>query len=594
MATTEPPLCVASNSDTVFLATLDDSQAYRSRPPAVVIYQSQKNPTSLASIQWTSLSSILVNGATSGVLPIDSEGYWCAADDSGAFAIISGVKNTNPWSSSIYSPTNIRGLFYTPPPPQNSSSGGWVIGGPAVGVGFNNVVTTSEYSCLVNSGQCSGYLYVLPSATAGAPSNFVFAMYKSSGYSFEVLDRTTKKFTTLINTSLSTSTSTPKAFGYTNNKLVTVTSSGGQTISLNSQGLPPQGNGTSTSASLDASEMSECGSNGKRLVFSTDGSTITKVATVDERKDAILQGVVPVPGPNGGASTWALAYSTQPGGLYGLMMAGDWEDQKAASKKAGIIGGVCAAIAVVLGVAGFLYWRRKKQQREAKKVEEPQYPDTKLEPLDGNTSPPLPGVNAVNGFSNAPILESPLPPLPPGAQSQPQSQSYLQQFPQQFSQSQQFPQQYPQQYSEQLFPQQFPQQGPLPGQIYETYIGQQHVNAIPTATQPTPFTSSQSFSAPAQPYSQQQPSPSTTTSTPAAATNAPSFNANAISEQQLQDIQFSSHPRPNVAVVAGGGESQNVNATSTSTPDQVQHDPVEDDTNIYEIQQVLNYRPIKE
>lgn len=205
MATTEPPLCVASNSDTVFLATLDDSQAYRSRPPAVVIYQSQKNPTSLASIQWTSLSSILVNGATSGVLPIDSRGYWCAADDSGAFAIISGVKNTNPWSSSIYSPTNIRGLFYTPPPPQNSSSGGWVIGGPAVGVGFNNVVTTSEYSCLVNSGQCSGYLYVLPSATAGAPSNFVLAMYKSSGYSFEVLDRTTKKFTTLINTSLSTS-----------------------------------------------------------------------------------------------------------------------------------------------------------------------------------------------------------------------------------------------------------------------------------------------------------------------------------------------------------------------------------------------------
>ncbi|KAG9064802.1 hypothetical protein KI688_003061 [Linnemannia hyalina] len=550
MATTEPPLCVASNSDSVFLATLDDSQAYRSRPPAVVIYKSQKNPTSLASIQWTSLSSILVNGPIPGVLPFDSNGYWCAADDSGAFVIISGAKNTNSWSSNPYSVGHSNGLLYIPPPPTNPNSGGGTIGGPAAGVGFSNVITNGYYPCIDNSGQCSGYLYALPSATAGAPSNFVLAMYNSSGYSLEVLDRTTKKFTTLVDISVSAATSSPNAFGYTNNKLVTLTPPGGQAISLNSQGLPPQGNGTSSSANLDASVMSECGVI-KRGMYA-NGSTITKLATVTERTDAALQGVIPVPGPNGGASTWALAYSTQAGGLYDLMMSGSWEDQKAASTKAGIIGGVCAAIAVVLGVAGFFYWRRKKQQREARKAEEPQYPGTKLEPLDGNTlpPPPPPGNNQVSGFSSAPILESPLPSLPPDSQGQPQHQSqpYPSQYPQQFSQSypQQFPQQFPQQYSQQQFSQQFPQQGPHPGQP----------NPIFNTTQPIPSASSQSFSALTQPSYQQQPSPSTTTtSTPTAATNAPSFNANANSAQQLQDIQFSTHPRPNFTTMADGGNS---------------------------------------
>lgn len=200
MATTEPPLCVASNSDSVFLATLDDSQAYRGRPPAVVIYQSQKNPTTLASIQWKLLTSILVNnGHVQGVLPIDGNGYWCAADDSGSFAIMSGAKVLRPWSS-ILPVGHINGMVYTPPPPNNS--GGGTIGGPAVGVGFKNVITNGYYPCVVNSGQCSGYLYALPSATAGAPSNFVLALYNSSAYTFEVIDRTTKKFTTL--TTLST------------------------------------------------------------------------------------------------------------------------------------------------------------------------------------------------------------------------------------------------------------------------------------------------------------------------------------------------------------------------------------------------------
>ena len=163
--------------------------------------QSQKNPTSLASIQWTSLSSVLVNSLVTGALPMDNNGYWCAADDSGAFAIISGVKNTNPSSSRPFTAGRTYGLLYTPPPP---SSDGSISGGPAAGIGFNFVSSNGEYSCILNSGRCSGYLYALPSATAGAPSNFVLAMYNSSGYSFEALDRTTNHFTTLIDISVST------------------------------------------------------------------------------------------------------------------------------------------------------------------------------------------------------------------------------------------------------------------------------------------------------------------------------------------------------------------------------------------------------
>ncbi|KAK3808119.1 MAG: hypothetical protein JOS17DRAFT_845456 [Linnemannia elongata] len=306
-------------------------------------------------------------------------------------------------------------------------------------------------------------------------------------------------------------------------------------------------------ASVNGLSYFSCVSSGKRLVFSTESSTITKVTTVDERTDATLEGVVPVPGPNGGASTWALANSTQPGGFYGLMMSGAWEDQQAASKKAGIIGGVCAAIAVLLGVAGLFYWRRKKQQREARKVEESQHPDAKLEPLDGDTPPP--GGNEANGFSAAPILESPLLSLPPGSQGQPQPQ--------------QFPQPYPQQFT--INPPNNLFNNSLISSLNSTlnnthsrtrssYSRSKFLNKVPTPS--IPSTLSQAFTASTQPYYQQQPSPSiTTTSTPTAITNAPSFNANANSAQQLQDIQFSTHPRPNVT-------SQNVNATSTSTPDQ--------------------------
>jgi hypothetical protein len=199
---TDTPLCVASNSNYVFVAALDNSQSYRGRPPAVVIYKSQQLPISLASIQWTSLSSVLINGPVSNYLPMDGNGYWCAANDNGAFAIVSGVKNTDPMSSGLVPPGHIIGLLYTPPPPSNNTSGG-TIGGPAAAIGFTNVATNNNYDCIVAGQQCNGYLYATPSATGGASSNFVLAMYNSSGYSFEVLDGTTKQFTSLIETSVS-------------------------------------------------------------------------------------------------------------------------------------------------------------------------------------------------------------------------------------------------------------------------------------------------------------------------------------------------------------------------------------------------------
>ena len=293
-----------------------------------------------------------------------------------------------------------------------------------------------------------------------------------------------------------------------------------------------------------------------RNVFSTDGITATQlVTTVSERTDTTLQGVVPVAISGGNSATWALAYSNQAGGLYGLKMSGSngaWEDQKAVSKNvnAGEIGGVCAAIVVVLGIAGFFYWRRRRQQREARKAEdppfsdtkaeEPQYSDIKLEPISGNS--PSTG-NDVNGS-----------PGQTRARSQEQSRLYSQQHHQQTSHkyplesAPQSAQQVPQQYS-----QEFPQQGPHADQMYEFYPPQQPNPMF--NTQPIPSAPPQPLSAPfsyASQPSHQHPSPSTSTSIPTVATAPSSFSTNASSAQQLQDIQFSSHPRPHVTTMVGG------------------------------------------
>ncbi|KAG0048211.1 hypothetical protein BGZ83_006795, partial [Gryganskiella cystojenkinii] len=348
LTSTDTPLCVASNTDTVYLATLDDSEAYRKRPPAVVIYKSQKNPTSLASIEWTFISSVLINGPIPNYMPLDYSGYFCAVTDSGAFAIFSGVKNTNSLSSGIAGYGHLIGLLYTPSPPSNGV--GPVIGGPAAAVGWSTVVTTGYYPCIENSQQCSGYLYAVPGTSS---SSFVLAMYNSTGYTFEALDGATRKFTTIINNPVS-SPVTPKAYGFAGLKFVTVTSSGAQRYDLSPQGLPSQGNGTilTSGSGWDASALTECSSgtinrgayasvhgyayfscvsNGKRFVFNTDGSKVfKKITTVNERTDATIKGIVPVPGPNGGESEWALAYTGSAGGLYGLTLSGSWEDQKAA------------------------------------------------------------------------------------------------------------------------------------------------------------------------------------------------------------------------------------------------------------------------
>ncbi|KAG0043253.1 hypothetical protein BGZ83_011654 [Gryganskiella cystojenkinii] len=571
ITSTDAPLCVASNIDTVYIATLDDSQSYRGRPPAVVVYKSQKNPTSLADIQWTSLSSVLVNGPVSNYLPLDNNGYWCAATDTGSFAILSGAKNTNSWSDNPFNTGRIAGLLYTPSP---SSNGGPTIGGPAAAVGFTNVLSTGYYSCIVNSEQCSGYLYAVPGT---ASSGFVLAMYNSTGYTFELLDESAQKFTTFITHPLS-SPVTPIAYGFTGSApssldFVAVTSSGVRGHELTSQGLPSEGNGTSFSfsgSSKDQGALTECGSssinrgayasshgwayfscvsNGKRLVLNTDDSIVIQdVTSVNERTDATIKGVVPVPGPDGGKSKWALAYTDSAGGLYGLTFSGSWEDQKAASTKAAIIGGVCGAIVVILAVAGFFYWRRKKQQRTATKTEDDkirQYPDTKLDPHDGNTlpAPSVPGnLGNNNGFSNAPILEAPLPPLPPGSQSQQSQPHHLPQ-----PHHSQYPQsQFPQQYSRQ-FPQQYPQHS-------SQQLSQQGLH--------------QSFIAPSLIHQKQQLSPSMTTIS--VSNTLPSFHASNSSTQNLQEIQFSSHPRPNVTTMVGDrNNSQTANgaaSTASSSP----------------------------
>lgn len=194
MATSEPILCIASNRDSVFLATLL-SERPSGGPPMVHLYQSQRYPTSLASIQWTSLGGVLVNaGAVANSLPLDPNGYWCAVDDSGAFVILSGVKDMSTWSPNI-NVGMITGILYDP----SSSSGTNTVGGPGGPSGsFVQVGTNGYHPCVADATVCSGFLFALQGATLGAPGNLVFAAYNTSGFSFEVFDRAVDKFTTAV------------------------------------------------------------------------------------------------------------------------------------------------------------------------------------------------------------------------------------------------------------------------------------------------------------------------------------------------------------------------------------------------------------
>ncbi|KAF9025915.1 hypothetical protein BGZ52_008212 [Haplosporangium bisporale] len=192
MATVDPPLCAAANSNAVYLVTLTPKQQ-DGRPSLLNLFKSQQNPTSLDSIVWTTLGGSFVNSMAGGQqsLPIDSNGYWCAADDSGAFAILSGAKDNSLYPNP-YSQGRIQGLFFNTPQKTNPTSGP-VSGGPIV-PDYITLRTNGSYPCI--EGSCNAFLYALSSTTTGAPSNFVLASYNSSGFSFETLDRTTNKFTT--------------------------------------------------------------------------------------------------------------------------------------------------------------------------------------------------------------------------------------------------------------------------------------------------------------------------------------------------------------------------------------------------------------
>lgn len=193
MAAVDPPLCAAANSNAVYLVTLTPQQQ-NGRPSILNLFKSQQNPTSLDSIVWTELGGSFINSVAVGQsLPIDSNGYWCSVDDSGAFAILSGAKDNSAYSNP-FSQGRIQGLFFNTPQKTNSTSGP-VFGGPGVPA-YLSVQTNIIYPCI--GGSCNAFLYALSSTTAGAPSNFVFASYNSSGFTFEMFDRTVNKFTTQV------------------------------------------------------------------------------------------------------------------------------------------------------------------------------------------------------------------------------------------------------------------------------------------------------------------------------------------------------------------------------------------------------------
>ncbi|KAK3804837.1 MAG: hypothetical protein J3Q66DRAFT_361625, partial [Benniella sp.] len=570
MSDIDHPLCAASNSDTIYLAAYTPRNSNNSgRPPILSLYSSQQYPASLSSIKWKTEAASYFNHRmfSEQSLPEDSKGYWCAVDDTGTFAIFSGTKDTTSSPGPMPPATGtILGLIYDKPSkPSNPTFGGLAV--PA----YTPVSLNGTYLC-VESGSCNAHLYALPNAT-GAPSNFGFVTYNStSGFSFEMLDRTSNKFTGQVGPGIPPVTNVISwdAFGYTNGRLVAVSTSTKEirASDMDARGLPSG----STSISLDMSAVNDCGQIGRgfynnvngrsyfscksqskptlRYVFSTDGRTLTKTE-VPETTNAVLRGIVPVPAPNGGAPNWALAYSGDMNGLYSVTLSG-------ADTRAGIIGGAIGAVVVVLGIAGLLFWRRRRQQRGSSRTPtqlEPQSftvteskPDA---PVEGNSAPLSTSNHELKGDGGLPMMEeAPLPALPQDApaqlqQSQPQLQAYTQAYPQTYPQQQQYPQ-------PALHFAQMHQTYPHP-QMYQNY-SQPHPNFLFSA-QPIPSSvSSQPSNILAQSYHYQHPLPPTAASTTSTSTttSSPSAQNARPAEHLQQDLQLSNHPRPNFTTTIGG------------------------------------------
>jgi hypothetical protein len=216
-----------------------------------------------------------------------------------------------------------------------------------------------------------------------------------------------------------------------------------------------------------------------------------------------------------------------------------------ADTRAGIIGGVIGAVVVVLGIAGFLFWRRRRQQNGSNRTPtqlEPQSfslteskPDA---PVEGNSASLSKSNHELKGDGGLPITEeAPLPALPQDASAQlQQSQPLLQAYTQAFPQQHQYPQ--PSLHFAQMN-QTYPQQ-----QMYQNY-SQPHPNFLFSA-QPIPSpVSPQSFNIPTQSY-YQHPSPPTST-----ITSSPSAQNARPAEQLQQDLQLSNHPRPSFTTTVG-------------------------------------------
>ncbi|KAG0240932.1 hypothetical protein BGW41_006500 [Actinomortierella wolfii] len=317
------------------------------------------------------------------------------------------------------------------------------------------------------------------------------------------------------------------AFGYINNQLVAVSPQVNQTrtISLDARGQPAAG---SPVGQFDVSAAAD---------FETN--SITKMAEYTGRTGDMLKGVIPVPNPNGGAPTWALAYNHRKNGLYGLVLSeegGKWEEEIQESRRSsviyGAVGGVAAVIVVILAV---FFWRRKRNQKKTNMTDthDTSHLDENNHPtsVDVNGMTLLAGNSEVKGDDHLPKIED-TPPLP--LQQETLSQSQQPQFyplPQLHPNPQYQPQ--PQPYTQSYlyaYPQQYPQPGPN--------LIQPH---------PQPFSSTTTYTVPI--------TLPTLVPTPAAAltpTTATVVANSAPIEPVQQELQFSSHPRPNVVTTVSG------------------------------------------
>ncbi|KAG0240936.1 hypothetical protein BGW41_006504 [Actinomortierella wolfii] len=337
MSDIDTPLCVAANNHSIYVASFSSIYDNSHGTPILSIYSSQQFPPALSSIQWKREVASYINHTMFNIDSILEDGsYLCAVDDIGSFMILT----ESPTNRTGEIPTaKVQGLLFNKPSNPNKTDSNGLSENSYARVSMDSI-----YPC-ITVWPCDSHLYALP-ATPGSPSNFGFVTYSTiSGFFFGTLERTAKKINIQVSSPIPPvdGVSDWTAFGYNNNQLAAVSPLDvkARTISLDARGQPVAGaaiNKLAASvvsgygiaergfmADVNGRSYFSCSSrskDGQYAMFSIEANSVSKVAEFPERKDGMVKGIVPVPNHSGNAPTWALAYKSRRGSLYSLVLSG--------------------------------------------------------------------------------------------------------------------------------------------------------------------------------------------------------------------------------------------------------------------------------